>query len=110
MYALFDIEGKQYKAEEGSFLKIDRLKSDRGDRVEFESVLLISDDKDIKIGTPFLEGIKIRAIVEDHQRAKKVTVYKYKRRKGYRRQQGHRQQYTTIKVEEIVGLEQKPAE
>ena len=103
MYALLDIGGKQYKVEQGSVLKIDKLKNDRGDRVEFDTVLLLSDEKEVKIGSPYLAGIKVKAIVEDHKRSKKLTVYKYKRRKGYRRKRGHRQDYTLIKVEEIAG-------
>ncbi len=109
MYALLDIGGKQYKAQEGSVLKIDKLSSDRGDRVEFDTVLLLSDEKDVKIGAPYLEGVKVKAIVEDHKRSRKLTVYKYKRRKGYRRKHGHRQDYTLIKVEEIAGIEKKAA-
>ena len=104
MYALLDIGGKQYKAEQGSVLKIDRLKNDRGDRIEFDTVLLLSDEEEVKIGSPYLAGIKVKAIVEDHRRGGKLEVYKYKRRKGYRRKRGHRQDYTLIKVEEIAGL------
>lgn len=102
MYALVDIKGKQYKAEKGSLLKIDRINSVKGDLIEFDSILMTSDKDDVKIGTPYVKGVKIKAIVEDQVKDKKVIVFKYKKRKGYRKTQGHRQQYTLIRVQEIA--------
>jgi large subunit ribosomal protein L21 len=102
MYALVDIKGKQYKAEKGSLLRIDKINNAKGDVVEFDSVLLTSDKDDIKVGTPYVKGVKVKAVVEDQIKDKKVIVFKYKRRKGYRRKQGHRQQYTIIRVQEIA--------
>ncbi len=104
MYALVDIKGKQYKVEKGSIIKIDRLNSESGDKLEFDSVLLVSDEDEIQVGQPFLKGIKIKATVEDHVLDKKLIVFKYKKRKGYRKKQGHRQKYTLLKVEDIAGL------
>ena len=104
MYALVDIKGKQYKVEKGSIIKIDRLNSESGDKLEFDSVLLVSDEDEIQVGQPFLTGIKIKATVEDHVLDKKLIVFKYKKRKGYRKKQGHRQKYTLLKVEDIAGL------
>lgn len=101
MYALVDIKGKQYKAEKGAKLKVDRLHQDTGEKVEFDSVLLFSDDDRVEVGAPFVKGIKVKATVQDHVSDKKVTVYKMKRRKGYRRTKGHRQQYTLLSVDDI---------
>ena len=102
MYALVEIKGKQYKAEKGDLLKVDKLNNKKGDSVEFESVMLISDNGDIKIGKPFLKGVKVKAEVEEHGKDKKILVYKYKKRKKYRRVQGHRLQFTTIRVKNIL--------
>lgn len=103
MYALVEIKGKQYKAEPGKKLKIDKLDNIRGDMVEFESVLMIRDGGETKIGSPFVPGAKITTTVEDTGRDKKVVIYKFKRRKNYRRKQGHRQQFTVVRVDEIIG-------
>ena len=102
MYALVEIKGKQYKAEKGTLLKIDKLNKNKGDKVEFDSVLLISDNGKIKIGTPFLKGAKVKAEIEDHGKDKKILVFKYKKRKRYRRTRGHRSQFTTIRVNNIL--------
>ena len=103
MYALVEIKGKQYKAEKGALLKVDRIDSEKGDSLEFDKVLMLSNDSDVKIGTPYVEGIKVQGSVEDQIKDKKVIVFKYKRRKNYRRTQGHRQQYTLVKINDIVG-------
>ena len=102
MYALFEIKGKQYKAEKGSKIKVDRIDTAAGEPVEFESVLMISADDDVKLGTPYVDGAKVTAIVEEHDRTKKLTVFKYKKRKNYRRKYGHRQPYTVIRIEDIL--------
>ena len=103
MYALVEIKGKQYKAEKGATLKIDRLSQVKGEPVDFDTVLLLRDEKTIKVGTPYVDGATVRTTVEEHGKDKKVLVYKFKRRKNYRRKQGHRQQYTLVRVEDIVG-------
>jgi len=102
MYALVEIQGKQYKAEEGALLKVDKLDKAAGDNLEFNSVLLVRDGEETKVGTPYVKDAKISATVEDQIRGKKVLVYKFKKRKGYRRKQGHRQQYSLIKVQNIT--------
>jgi large subunit ribosomal protein L21 len=104
MYALVDIKGKQYKAEKGSLLKVDKVEAEQGGALEFDKVLLVSSDKDVKVGSPYVKGAKIKASVVDHGKDKKVIVYKFKRRKGYRRKQGHRQQFSLVKVEDITGV------
>lgn len=102
MYALVEIRGKQYKAEVGSLIKVDSLKSEVGTEFEFDTVLMIGGENS-KIGTPYVTGAKVKAIVEHNIKDKKIRVYKYKRRKNYRRTQGHRQQYSLIRISDVLG-------
>jgi large subunit ribosomal protein L21 len=104
MYALVEIKGKQYKAEKGATLNVDKIKKEKGDKVEFKSVLLVSDKNDVKIGAPYVKGVKIQAQIEDHGKNKKIIVYKYKRRKDYHRKKGHRTQFTTIRITDIIDV------
>ena len=104
MYALVEIKGRQYKAEKGLQLKIDKIEAEKGNAIEFDKVLMVNDDKDVKIGSPYLSGIKIAATVEDQIKDDKVVVFKYKKRKNYQRTRGHRQQYTIVKVDDIKGV------
>jgi large subunit ribosomal protein L21 len=103
MYALVEIKGKQYKAEKGAVLLVDKFDNQAGDKVEFDSVLLISGEGDTKIGAPYVDGAKVTAVVKSNVKDKKVVVFKFKKRKGYQRTQGHRQNYTLLRVEEILG-------
>lgn len=105
MYALVEIGGKQYKAQEGAVLRVERLSKNEGDVVEFDSVLMVRGDKegDVKIGSPYVSGAAVRGVVEEHGRDRKVTVFKYKRRKNYARKKGHRQHYSVVRVREISG-------
>ena len=103
MYAMVEIQGKQYKAEEDALLKVDRLTEDEGAALDLESVLLLSSDKGVKVGTPFVKGATVKAVVEQHVRDPKVRVLKFKRRKNYSRLTGHRQAYSLIRVKEISG-------
>ena len=103
MYALVEIKGKQYKAEKGALLKVDKIEAEEGTALEFDSVLLLSSEGDVKVGSPYVDGAKITAKVEDHTKGKKVRIFRYKRRKNYARRMGHRQNYTLVRVEEIVG-------
>lgn len=102
MYALVEIKGKQYKAEKGALLKVDKLGLETGEAVEFDSVLMVSGD-DVKVGTPYLEGVKVTGTVEDERKDKKVTIIKFKKRKNYRRKAGHRQTYSYVRVNDISG-------
>jgi large subunit ribosomal protein L21 len=102
MYAVFRTGGKQFRAEPGGLLKIPALDADAGDAVSFDEVLMASSDGEVSVGTPLVEGAAVRAEVVSHGRHDKVIVFKRKRRKGYRRKQGHRQDYTEIRVDEIV--------
>ena len=103
MYALIEIKGKQYKAEKGGLLKVDLFENDKGSSLELGHVLLVSGDSGVTVGSPYVDGVKVRAVVEDHGRDKKVVGFKYKKRKNYRRTWGHRQSYTLLKVEDIAG-------
>jgi large subunit ribosomal protein L21 len=104
MYALIEIKGKQYKAEKGGLLKVDLFENDKGAALELGNVLLVSGDSGVKVGSPYIEGAKVKAVVEDHGRDKKIIGFKYKKRKNYRRSWGHRQWYTVLKVEDIAGV------
>ncbi len=101
MYAIVEIAGKQYRVEKDARLKVPLLHHEVGEKVEFDRVLLISDDGGVKIGAPVVEGAKVSAEVLEHGREKKIIVFKKKRRKGYRRKKGHRQHFTRIKIENI---------
>ena len=104
MYALVDILGKQYRVEPGSVIKVDHVIQEKGSSIEFPSVLMISDGEKARIGSPYLAGASVRAIVEDHGRDRKLVFGKYKKKKNYRRRYGHRRQFSLIKVEKISGL------
>ena len=104
MYALVEIKGKQYKAEAGALLKVDLFDKNAGDTLEFESVMLVSGDQGTKVGQPYLPGVMVKAVVQEHGRGPKIRIFKYKKRKNYRRTQGHRQSFTLIKIQEIAGL------
>ncbi len=98
MYAVIKTGGKQYKVSEGETLKIEKLTAEVGGTVAFDDVLLVADGEDIKVGTPRVEGGKVSATVVSHGRGKKVMIIKFKRRKHYRKQAGHRQSYTEVQI------------
>ncbi|MDY6398274.1 MAG: 50S ribosomal protein L21 [Treponema sp.] len=102
MYALFEYKGKQYKAEKDALIQVDKIDAEDGAAVEIDSVLLVSDGDKISVGTPFVKGAKVSAVVENSFRDKKVLVYKYKSKKDYHRLIGHRQEYTNIRVKDIT--------
>ncbi|MCL2380236.1 MAG: 50S ribosomal protein L21 [Treponema sp.] len=102
MYALMEFKGKQYKAEKGALLQVDRIDAEPGSAVDIDSVLLVSGDT-VTVGAPYVKGAKVKAVVESHKKAAKIIVFKYKPKKDYRRKQGHRQQYSVIKVQDIIG-------
>ncbi len=101
MYAVFTTGGKQYKVQQGDRLKVERLAAEEGAELEFDKVLLVGDVDDVKVGAPYLDGVKVSARVTTHGRGKKIKVVKFKRRKNYLRTQGHRQAYTEV---EITGI------
>ena len=102
MYAIIETGGKQYKVKQGDIIEVELLDAKKS--LTFDKVLFCSDGKDkVEIGTPYVKGAKIQAIVEKHGKDKKIIIFKYKKRKGYRRKQGHRQQYSLLRVEKITG-------
>jgi large subunit ribosomal protein L21 len=102
MYALVEYKGKQYKAEKGVVLTVDKLDAEEGATIDIGSVLLISDGDKISVGTPYVEGAKVQIEVGESFRDKKVLVLKYKSKKDYHRLIGHRQQYTKVTVRDIT--------
>ena len=102
MYALVEYKGKQYKAEKGAVLTVDKLNAEKGAKLDIDSVLLVSDGDKVSVGTPYVKGAKISIVVEDTFKDKKVIVFKYKSKKDYHRTIGHRQQYINVRVEDIV--------
>ena len=103
MYALIEFKGKQYKAEKGAVLEVDKIDAEPGSAFDIDSVLLLSGDT-VTVGAPYVKGAKVQAVIESHKKAKKIIVFKYKSKKDYRRKQGHRQQYSIIKIQDIVGV------
>ncbi len=103
MYAIVQTGGKQYRAEAGKTLAIERLTGEKGDRVELDQVLLVADGATVRVGNPTVAGAKVVGEIVRQGRGPKLIVFKFKRRKKYRRKQGHRQAVTTLRVQEIVG-------
>lgn len=101
MYAIVEIAGRQYRVEENKFLIVNRLQAGEGEKLEFDNVLLISSKGDTKVGTPTVSGAKVTATVETHGKGKKVIVFKKKRRKGYQKQNGHRDYLTRLRIDSI---------
>ena len=102
MFAVFELGGLQFRAEEGAEIKIPHLAASPGDTVSIDKVLLIDDGKDPLIGTPYLESASVEAEVIKEGLAEKINVYKFKRRTKYRKLRGHRQKFTEIKIKKIT--------
>lgn len=101
MHAVIKTGGKQYRVKEGEVLRVEKLGLEKGEKVNLDEVLMVSNGDDIKIGTPLLKGAKVTAEVMSNGRAKKVKIMKFRRRKHSMKQQGHRQSYTEIKIKSI---------
>jgi large subunit ribosomal protein L21 len=102
MYAIVEIAGQQFKVEKDKKIFVHRFKQKAGESVEFDSVLLVDNDGDVKVGAPNVEGAKIVAkVLRDDVRGDKVRVFKKKRRKGYQKETGHRQDFSQIEIQEI---------
>ena len=102
MYAIVEIAGQQFKAEAGRRLYVHRLEAERGSVVEFEKVLLIEAEGGVKVGAPTVEGAKVICEVLSHVKGDKVIIFKKKRRKGYKKCNGHRQYFTELRINEVV--------
>jgi large subunit ribosomal protein L21 len=103
MYAIVDIAGQQFKVEKDQKIYVHRLDGQEGAQVKFDQVLLIDNDGDIKVGVPVVDGASVNAKILSHVKGDKVLVFKKKRRKSYQKLNGHRQSFTQIQIEEIVG-------
>ena len=101
MYAVIESCGKQYKVAEGDVVFFEKLDAEEGKKVTFDKVILVSDDKKVQVGNPYVKGIKVEGKVVSHGKGKKILVFKYKAKKNYRRTQGHRQPYTKVEITNI---------
>jgi len=101
MYAVIRSGGKQYRVSQGGSVRVEKLDGEVGSSITLADVLLIGGEGDVKIGTPTVDGAQVTGTIVDQGRGKKIRVFKMKRRKGYRRTQGHRQDYTEIRVDAI---------
>lgn len=102
MYAIIQTGGKQYRVAPGDLLRVERLPGERGDAVTLDQVLLVADGQELKVGQPLLAGATVTAQILRQGKAKKILVFRKKRRKNYRRRQGHRQLYTALQIQEIL--------
>ena len=103
MYAVIETGGKQYRVQEGDVLTIEKLNVGAGEKVEFDKVLVLAKEGDLKVGAPYVEGAKVFGEVVENGKGQKVIIYKYKSKKDYRKKQGHRQPYTMVKIDSLGG-------
>jgi large subunit ribosomal protein L21 len=103
MYAIIETGGKQYRVEKGDIVDIELVKTAKDGKVEFPNVLFINNGSNVKMGSPYLEKVSVKAELIGEIKGPKVVAYKYKRSQGYRRKVGHRQRYSRVKITEIVG-------
>lgn len=102
LYAIIATGGKQYRVQEGDHIKVEQLTGNPGEAIEFNNVLLLADGEDVSIGSPLVEGSKVMGEVQEHARAKKIDIIKFKRRKHHIKRMGHRQHYTNVKITSIT--------
>ena len=110
MYAVVNSGGKQYKVQQGQVLRVEKIPGDVGNPVTFERVLMFSDGENVSIGQPALEDIVVEGHIVEQGKAKKIIVFKYKKRKRYRRKKGHRQEFTAVLIDGIKPKAQKLSE
>ena len=101
MYAVVNSGGKQYKVQKGEILRVEKIAGEVGSPVTFDRVLMFSDGENVDIGRPVVEGVSVTGHIVEQGKAKKIIVFKYKKRKRYRRKLGHRQQFTEVKIDRI---------
>ena len=104
MYAVIESGGKQHRVEPGEVLKLEKLDVATGDNIDFDKILMVADGEAVKIGAPYVDGGKVSAEVIAHGRGDKVTIIKFQRRKHHRKQMGHRQWFTEVKITGISGV------
>ena len=107
MYAIIESCGRQYKVSEGDVVFFEKLDAQEGKKITFDHVVLVSDDKKVEVGAPYVKGVKVEGKVVAHGKHKKIIVYKYKAKKNYRRTQGHRQPYTKVEITKIKTATEK---
>ena len=107
MYAIIESCGKQYKVTEGDVVFFEKLDAEEGKKVSFDKVVLVSDDKKVEVGAPYVKGVKVEGKVLANGKAKKILVYKYKAKKNERKLQGHRQPYTKVEITSIKTAAEK---
>ena len=108
MYAIIETGGKQYKVQNGDQIKVEKLNAEAGSAVVFDKVLVAGEGADIKVGTPYLEGLTVEGEVIESGKGDKVIIFKYKAKKDYRKKQGHRQPYTLVEIKAVAGEKAAP--
>jgi len=103
MYAIIETGGKQYKVAEGEAIRIEKLIVEEGEVVTFDKVLMISNEGEAKVGSPYVEAATVTGSVKRNGKGKKVTIFKYKSKTGYSKKQGHRQPFTEVVIDKING-------
>lgn len=101
MYAIVNTGGKQYKIRQGDILRVEKIPGEIGTPVSFDRVLMFSDGENVSIGRPVLDNVSVKGHIVEQDKHQKIIVFKYKRRKRYRRKQGHRQPFTAVKIDRI---------
>jgi large subunit ribosomal protein L21 len=104
MYAVIESGGKQYRVAVGDVLRVEKLPVETGASVDLDKVLLVANGEDVKVGSPVLSGTTVKATVRGHGRGEKIRIFKMRRRKHYRKHQGHRQDYTELEITQIAGV------
>ena len=108
MYAIIETGGKQYKVQNGDQIRVEKLDAEIGSTVVFDKVLAAGEGSDIKVGTPYLDGLTVEADVVESGKGDKVIIFKYKAKKDYRKKQGHRQPYTLVEITSVAGVKAEP--
>jgi large subunit ribosomal protein L21 len=102
MYAIVEVGSQQFKVAKDDVILTPKIVGEVGNTVDLDRVMLIADDKDVKVGNPIIEGAQVKASIVNFEQGKKVIIFKKKKRKGYRLKKGHRQDFTRLKIEDIV--------
>ena len=102
MFAVLNTGGKQYKVSQGDLIEVEKLESDVGDKVTLSQVLMVGEGEEVEVGSPYLSNYKVTGEVVEQGKGAKIIVFKKKRRKNYRRKNGHRQLFTQLKITEII--------